>query len=129
MIIILKCLGGVSVSLSFRKVLNKTEIWQNKGDTIAVFKISLQAYYPSQNQINLAKVPKPIALYYMYQKRAILLVCSELTKFYIHFLCLKLTKSAFFTNYKNFNGKNLKLKVLKSRPKSKTYCLILLTLE
>ena len=63
MIIILKCLGGVSVSLSFRKILNKTQIWQNKGDTIAVFKISLQAYYPSQNQINLAKVLKLIALY------------------------------------------------------------------
>ena len=87
MIIILKCLGGVSVSLSFRKILNKTQIWQNKGDTIAVFKISLQTYYPSQNQINLAKVPKPIALYLMNQKRAILMVCSELTKLYIHFLC------------------------------------------
>ena len=54
---------GVSVSLSFRKILNKTQIWQNKGDTIAVFKISLQTYYPSQNQINLAKAHIPIALY------------------------------------------------------------------
>ena len=63
MIIIFECPGGVSISLSVRKVLNKTQIWQNKGDTIAVFKISLQTYYPSQNQINLAKVPKPISLY------------------------------------------------------------------
>ena len=41
----------------------------------------------------------------MYQKRAILMVCSELTKLYIHFLCLKMTKNALFTNCEKFNGK------------------------
>ena len=37
MIIMLGCLESVSISLSFRKILNKTQIWRNKGDTIAVF--------------------------------------------------------------------------------------------
>ena len=122
MIIILECLKGVSISLPYRKILNNTQIWQNKGDTIgtiAIPSISLQTYDPSQSQKNLAKTCKPITSYYPHQNRAILIVCSGFPKFYIHFLCLKLTKSVFFTNYKNFNGKNLKLKVLKSRPKSK----------
>ena len=107
MIIILECLKGVSISLPYRKILNNTQIWQNKGDTIgtiAIPSISLQTYDPSQSQKNLAKTCKPITSYYPHQNRAILIVCSGFPKFYIHFLCLKLT--TLFTNYEKFNGKN-----------------------